>query len=237
MKKSIFLLLIIYSFSGTAAELAVRKPITKFEQQPTADALPPVKAEPVPTGPSGFGPFRIGMRKDEVEVIKDGAVALISPLVLIDFSKMPERKPPEGEDVFKSNLKTPYSDNFLRSEFRFKHGILTSVNVAFEHNENTRDYLKSQIQEKYGPPVEKNERQEEQCLFKNGTNFKITPGVIRNTWTTNGGPGTIFVTTITDLLLESCPSRLDVPKSSPSKYLWVRVQRIDGEVVIINNVF
>lgn len=187
------------------------KPTTKVNpslnqnQSKTATASPPPPPR-TPTGPNGFGSIKIGMSKEALEQLtdKDG-VYLSSPLTPYVYKY---GSPVEGIDKFDGKITTPLSTQSISGVFSFQSNELRSFYVNFEGIPGGYERAKGQISEKYGPGKEVNDRKEEQCIYKNGSNFKVTTGSIKFTWVDEISKDERIETSMDDWILSSCPSNL-----------------------------
>ena len=75
-------------------------------------------------------------------------------------------------------------------------------------NVPTQAVALNQIAEKYNQGAIKDERKEEQCIYKNGANFKITTGTVATTWRQALPSGEAIETRLSEFKFDMCPSNL-----------------------------
>lgn len=175
----------------------------KVPEQPPA--APERKA---PTGPTGIGSIKIGMTKEEVEAIpQTEAVALTSPLTLRGPSESYTPKP--GEDRYDTLIKMPGHDTPLKASMAFKEGKLTMVRVDLEKAPSfIVESLERQITDRYAAPTVKDNRKEEDCIYRNGNSFKIKSGLVTKSWSTAGESNQVIETFLIEGQIAMCPSNL-----------------------------
>jgi len=208
MKSLPFLLLLsAFAINSVAQNKQLTKPsslqsvtATKTVQENSAK---PVK---VPTGPNSFGPLKIGMTKEAVEGLaeKDG-IYLATPMspYVYKYSSATE-----GIDKFDTKLNSPLTNQPLDAVLSFRENALQTIYISFKESVTVFEKVKEQISEKYGVGKQENTRKEEQCIYKNGANFKITTGMISQTWVDIISQSEQFETKLSDYLYSSCPSNL-----------------------------
>ena len=167
-----------------------------------------VKAVPVeevrPTGPVGFGPVKIGMSREELEALTvTDSVYLAGP---ITAKEEKYGKPPEGTMRFEGQMNIPLSTSPVKASFTFHDGKLRYFSM--ELHEVTWDFAKKQIAEKYGAGELKDEQKEEQCIYKNGSNFKLLNGTKSVSWRQTVSSTEQITTSATDMQFAICPSSL-----------------------------
>lgn len=156
-------------------------------------------------GPTGFGSIKIGMSKEAVEGLSQSeGVRLQAPLVPFEYRR--EQTPVPGVDKFTGLIISPMSENPLKTEFNFRDGFLLSFNVSLER-EAILTKLRKQISEKYGDPRTVDDMKEEQCVYRNGSNFKIKSGIVSNHWEEGSGSSRVE-TVLSTFVFDICPSSL-----------------------------
>lgn len=203
MKLNKILLAALFTVLATSTHAAEQKTSKAKAVKPAAAAS--VKA----TAPVAFGAVKLGMTKAQVEALTEkDSFYLAMPLTPYVYSK--GSTPVEGDDKFDGNLVTPYNAEPIPLTLTFKNDLLTSINIDLDKQEKLADNLESMVEKKYGPPNIHDEMKEEQCIYKNGANFKIKSGFLIKSWTQDVGDATgeVITTTFTDMRLASCPSSL-----------------------------
>jgi hypothetical protein len=114
----------------------------------------------------------------------------------------------EGVDQFDAKITTPLSVQPFSIILAFKGDELISLNISFERVSSAYDRSKAQITEKFGPGKENNNRKDEQCIYRNGANFKVTSGSILSTWVDEVSVDSRIETRMSDWISNTCPSSL-----------------------------
>lgn len=166
----------------------------------------PAPSAPKATGPSGFGAITLGMTKAEVEALQSTDGVYLSSKMIPYVRK--NVQPKEGVDQFDALIVTPLSTAPLKTALTFSEGKLTELYMGIDEPSNLLDHIKAQITEKYGDGKVKDDRKEEQCIYKNGANFKLTTGLIGVEWEQNLSAGERVLTRLSDYKIDMCPSNL-----------------------------
>jgi hypothetical protein len=203
-KTSIFLACIFVSTAClSAAKIAIKK---EQKQENFSEGKPSSKVEHKNTAPVGIGPIRIGMSKDAALALqKSDGVYLTAPLEE-HTDKYISPKP--GTVTYSAMVKTPNSEEPLNLLLTFEGDRLKEIFINFEQSPYLFEKFKSQIIEKYGPGLEKDERKEKQCIYKSGANFKINPGTVATIWTYDSPDGSTIETRFADFNFKICPVNL-----------------------------
>jgi len=158
------------------------------------------------TGPTGIGPLQIGMSKDDVINLQESdGVYLTAPLSNYESKYY---KPVAGIDKFSTKIILPNSSTPVNFVLSFSLNKLTEIEVDFENSPYLYEKLKDQIAEKYTQGVFKDGRVEEQCVYRNGANFKINSGSFGTTWTQVIGTSDAIETRAYTHKVDMCPSSL-----------------------------
>lgn len=161
---------------------------------------------PKPTGPVGLGPIKVGMQMDEVTQLQEAdGVYLAEPLSAYD-NKYYTPKP--GVDKYSAKIRIPNTSKPLESILTFSGNQLTELYVSFESSSNLYDKMNEQISDKYNKGLVKDGLKEEQCIYKNGANFKITTGVVTTTWMQSLSASEAIETRLAIIKFDMCPSNL-----------------------------
>lgn len=215
MYKKILLILML-----TACTIAVsaQTNLTSKKGKSSKTAAGAVKAASVEpakaTGPVGFGPITFDLTKEELEALPTGDnVYLTAPLTIKDMKNV---KLKEGVVWYEGQLKIPQSTSPIKSTFAFENGKMTYFSL--EPHEITWDFMQNQIAEKYGPGEVKDDQKEEQCIYKNGSNFKLINGIKSISWHQISSATEQITTSVTDMQFAICPASLrDTMFSSKTK--------------------
>jgi hypothetical protein len=210
-KKTVLMLMLTACIAGASAQV---KQATKKEKPVKAIAVEAAKPAPPevakPTGPVGFGPIKFDMSKEELEALPaSDSVYLSGPLTV---KEMKNYKPKEGTVWYDGQLKIPQSSSPVKSTFVFENGKMTYFSMDL--HEITWDFMQKQIAEKYGAGELKDDQKEEQCIYKNGSNFKLVNGIKTVTWRQVTSPTEQITTSATDMQIAMCPSSLRDPMFS-----------------------
>ncbi|KAF1022146.1 MAG: hypothetical protein GAK30_01291 [Paracidovorax wautersii] len=154
-------------------------------------------------GPVGFGPIKVGMSKEELQMLTTvDSVYLNAPLEP-NPSKYSESIP--GVERLKAFITTDISPKPLAATFIFSANSLKFFKIYLD-NEYLLDHVKEKITEKYGAPQIIDKRKEEQCIYKNDSNFKIQSGSLDYRWSEKSND--TIVTTVETYVLDMCPTSL-----------------------------
>jgi len=156
-------------------------------------------------GPTGLGPIKIGMTKDALESLTQGDGVRIDG-ALSPYEYRNGQTPSAGVDKFTGNIIIPDETKPLSSEFSFKNGMLARILVTIA-NESTLISMKKQISEKYGKPEITDSSKEEDCIYRNGANFKLKQIDIVNKWTESIGVNNV-TTRLSAFSINMCPVNL-----------------------------
>lgn len=222
MHHKILLTLLLSTLAlGATAQI---KPAGKKAAAVKSATLSTVKEAPAEeakaTGPNGFGPVKIDMSKDALEALtpNDG--------VYLSSALAPKEKrgdaQPDGTVSYTGKMTTPLSPTPIDTEFTFHDGKLSFFSMDLR--ETAFDFAQKQIADKYGAGEVKGDLKEKQCIYENGSNFKVLDGLKIATWRHAISTTEQIVTSATDMQMASCPSSLDDPLNSMKKK-WVSFER------------
>jgi hypothetical protein len=155
-------------------------------------------------GPTGLGALKLGMTKEGIESLQvtDG-VYLDSPMSPYKYRR---ETPKEGVDIFIAKLVTPLRAEPIEAVLTFESSQLTELYMKL--TDNTFDRIKGQIVEKYGAGKVNDRMKEEQCIYKNGSSFKVTGGAVSITWNQGSIPSDQIETKLQEIVIAPCPSSL-----------------------------
>ena len=146
------------------------------------------------------------MQMDAVTHLKEtDGVYLAEPLSAYE-NKYYAPKP--GIDKYTTKITIPNASNPLGAVLTFSASQLTEIYLNFENSPYLYGKVKEQLTEKYNHGAIKDERKEEQCIYKNGANFKITNGTIETTWRQALPSGEAIETRLSEFKFDVCPSNL-----------------------------
>lgn len=165
------------------------------------------------TGPLGYGPIRLGMTKPALEALQATDNIYVSSSLTAYTSKDPQ---PEGSESYKGLLMTPLRDQPFDASFIFTAGQLSTVLVKLD--EQALADVTKQISERYGAGKTEDTRKEQQCIYGNGANFKITDGELSTTWSTPVSSTGNVETELLDAIVDSCPSNLRYGSTGSFRY-------------------
>jgi hypothetical protein len=162
-------------------------------------------------GPVGFGSITMGMSKEAVESLKaEDGIYLASPMTEYTYKSSAPRP---GEDKYDALIVNPFSKEPFKSVLTFEGGKLLSLYLDLKESSPVFENVKRQITEKYGEPKAENSMKEEQCIYRNGSNFKISSGTIRYRWLEEHAAAGRVETTLLNWEFRMCPVNLsyDIP--------------------------
>lgn len=162
--------------------------------------------EAMAQGPTGFSALKLGMTKETIESLQvSQGVHLNSPMTAYQYKN---GAPKEGVDKFNARLATPLSSEPVDAVLTFESSQLTELYINIPESSNMLERIKAQITEKYGAGKEENTMKEEQCIYKNGANFKLSSGALSTTWTETSSRTELIETNLSDIVIATCPSNL-----------------------------
>lgn len=176
-------------------------------------------------GPVGYGALKLGLTKESVESLQSGDGIYLSGAMTPYEYKNTSPKP--GEDEFDALLVTPLAAAPLKSVLTFEGGQLSGLYLTLEQSSNMLEQITSQITEKYGPGAVEDNRKEEQCIYKNGANFKLKSGAVHTRWSQEVSKTEKIETTVSDISIEMCPSNLRYGKIGPIKLRSLTIRRLN----------
>lgn len=174
--------------------------------EPVKDnALPKMQTKPIetntPTGPMGILGLKIGITKDAVEALT------ATDEVFLAEQLVEKAKSPRHGTMYMGKLKTPlYADSLPISMVFDGEDTLTIFRLDLP--EDITDGVEKQLIAKYGAPKVEEKNEEEQCIYKNGANFKLQKKERKATWITLWKDSVHVETTIMSLVTPSCPGNL-----------------------------
>lgn len=179
-----------------------------------------------PKGPIGLGSIKIGMSKESIEALTAiSGVYVTTPMTPYVYKYS---SPKAGEDKFDTSLLTPLSENPIKSVLTFDSNKLVSLSLDLDGSDGIFDKIKKQISDKYGNGVVEDNRKEEQCIYRNGANFKITSGSLNTKWFENINQTEKIETVISDVVIETCPSNLRHGGLDPIKVRNLTVKKVNS---------
>lgn len=177
-------------------------------------------------GPTGFGDLKLGMTKEDIEALADPVpVRPDGPMRLYQYGK--NVTPKAGREQFDVALSTPLATSPLEAVLDFEGGRLTSLYLKLTESSNMLERLSRQITEKYGPGKVEDDRKEKQCVYKNGSNFKVTSGMVKTKWVEDIAPNEQVESTLTDISIVICPPSLRYDGVDPIKFLSLTIRRVN----------
>lgn len=219
---SIAMSLAFIGFANGKAPEKQDQPIKQLQAK-----VQPAPLMPKATGPSGFGAITLGMTKAEVEALQatDGVFSISKMIPYVRKTVQPE----EGVGKFDASIVTPLSTTPLKTVLTFSEGKLTELYMEIDEPSNLLDRMKAQITEKYGVGKVKDEREEEQCIYKNGANFKITTGLIGIEWEQTLSAGERVLTRLSDYKIDGCPSNLSYTNIGAISSRGLTIRKINNK--------
>ncbi|VVE47364.1 hypothetical protein PCO31111_04511 [Pandoraea communis] len=183
--------------------------------RPTKDSNPAgMKA----SGPAGYGPLKLGMTRSAVESLPIDAEISLADSLVVYHPKEPE---PAGAVTYRAKLGTQMRLAPYDLTLTFKNDRLTSITIDLD--EAGFDLVSEQISRKYGAGKQVNNRKDEQCIYRNGSNFTINSGPIYTKWSERTSSGEMYQTSLLDLVVNTCPSDLRYAVVAPIKLKWLKI--------------
>ena len=209
--------------------LAQSKPPAKTDRPVKQEQLKeePIKPFLAPKGPVGFGALKMGMTKEAIEALQPTEDLYLTAPMTPYHSKF--YTPKDGIDKFDATLIAPFSAKSLKAVLTFQSGGLTEATIFLDESSGMLNRIKGQIAEKYGPGKIEDNRKDEQCIYKNGSNFKISSGTINTKWVAELTATERIETNLGDLSLEHCPSSLRDVRTGPIVVHGLTMQRFDSK--------
>ncbi|WP_321902048.1 hypothetical protein [Paraburkholderia tropica] len=120
-----------------------------------------------------------------------------------------------GGMSYRARMRTPLdTDDSTPVSFSFVDGKLIGFSVELDDSHFAR--AMTQIVDKYGKGELADDRKDEQCLYRNGANFKVNWGALSHRWTQRISDNTVIQTSATEFTVAMCPPSLDGPALEPS---------------------
>jgi hypothetical protein len=201
----------------TATKRDAQKPTSRARVQgnsePAAAPTPPPVAVPVPaTGPSGVGSLKLGMTREAIMALGlDEPVRVVGELTPAE-SKTP---PPPGVERFRATITLPLANQSAKSTLSFKDGVLQAIGI--DGSDDLLEALARQVANRYGPGTIKDERKDEQCIYRNGNSFTLKSGMVSTVWSTPLDGDKTAETQFLDIEISTCPSNLRYGSVAPIK--------------------
>jgi len=133
-------------------------------------------------GPLGIGPLKLGMSKEDVEVLPEGGVRIAAPLTTY---RPPGNAPAiikMGEEKFDTLLHTPWSGTPLKAVLTFRLGKLQGVYVSWHDDGPALEPIVNQVAEKYGPAKVADRTTTERCPSAGGGVVEVKNGTYEYSW-------------------------------------------------------
>ncbi len=177
-----------------------------------------------PKGPNGFGEIKIGASKEFIEALSasDG-IYLAEPLSAINNSNHTSNV---DADTFHALVLTPFNASAVKTTMTFVSNRLTEIFFAFGKSTNFVEQINHQITEKYGPGTVDDKRKDEQCIYRNGANFKINTGTISTEWIEDISESEFIKTRTSNYTIEFCPGSLTSTRYPPATSQSMTISKI-----------
>lgn len=157
-------------------------------------------------GPIGFGSIKLGVSKEAIEAIKsEEGIYLTAPMSPYQYKNS---TPTPGQNRFDTRVSSPFSRESFKAVLTFDDTKLINIYLDLTKSEFVFDSVKKAITEKYGDAKTENTMKEEQCIYKNGNNFKVSTGAISHKWSEQNTLLGKVDTSLTNFNLDACPENL-----------------------------
>jgi hypothetical protein len=181
--KSLNVALLMFAFASTPSFAAkISKTTAKVEE------------------PIGFGSIKLGMSQQQIESLPtDGDVYLAK--------EMKQQFNPDNDrtSIYTSSIAQPFINIPLDVTLSFDADDKL-YKIYFDNTKSDVFYkIKSQLRAKWGEYKYKEEKKEEQCLYKNGANFKLSHLEMTSTW----HPSKNQTIKVFEFVGKTCPSSLN----------------------------
>ena len=207
MKRIAFILPLILAASichGAPKTVATKN--QKQGQQQSEEKDSTQKSQIKSTGPVGLGAIKIGMPMDAIAQLQESDGVYLAEKLSPYESKHYTPKP--GVEKYSTLVTIPNTSKAIDSVLTFSTDKLIEIYLNFDKSPDLYEKIKNQITEKYGQGAIKDDQREEQCIYKNGANFKIKTGTAVTTWRQFLKNGEAIETTLFDTTIAMCPSNL-----------------------------
>lgn len=190
---------------------------------PVLSAPTPVDLNAKATAPSGIGPLKLGMTREAIDALTtDGGIFLLGPL-----TPPVAYKSTEGEQRWESFLQSPLTALAAKATFTFKLGFLTHIGIQLD--EDSLQRAEAQLSAKYGAPTVTADNEEEQCLYKNGANFKLPKTSRGAAWVGHADDGQRVKVVSYSINHGTCPSNLKYGAVSSIKLYGLTIERLSPD--------
>lgn len=176
-------------------------------------------------GPTGFGPIKIGMTKDEVESLSSKDKYFLST----PFSSTKTiGKGRPSKDYFDSTISGPDIREPIQTTLGFSKNKLTYIIMIFPENNWLFGRLKNQVTKKYQAPKSFGFIDEKQCTLKNGRKLVIGTGIESDLWRAEmpDNPSKIIQTSFKNIDFVGCSSA-SIEDRAHLKYQQIEIIVID----------
>jgi hypothetical protein len=176
----------------------------------------PATAAPKATGPTGFGAIRLGMTQSAIEALQASDGTYLAGPLEPDTSTV--TLPPDAVKV-KGELVTPLGSEPGKVSLTFTSGLLTAMSVTLAEGQFAQ--AKSQLIEKYGEGKLDDDRKDEQCLYGNGSNFKVNSGAVAHRWVQSMSANDQIKGAAIEYTIDMCPPSLRSPYVGPTTVRFI----------------
>ncbi|CAN7353807.1 hypothetical protein LJR118_002060 [Acidovorax sp. LjRoot118] len=174
-------------------------------------------------GPVGVGYIKLGLTKEAVEKgVDDGNIKLLEPLRA--SRQTGSYRPGPGEQWFTGRAELA-SKTRLNLSLKFQDDVLEYISVDLSTTA-IRNMLKGDIEEKYGPGNVIDSREEKQCLYRNGSNFKVKSGEVNTDWIEKREPDETIRTRYSEFAIKDCPSDLRAGSIEIPPMFFLKIERM-----------
>lgn len=235
--KKIALFFILASVFGAAVAQEAMKP---KPTQAKTKALQTIPVKRSPTGPIGLGPLKIGMSKEALEGLSENdGIYLTAPLVVEPYSlKRSASLSAEASNqvLYESLVMTPLSKDSRRLLVSIENNKVRTISISLD--DELFKMVQEQITAKYKAGNVRDTRKEEQCIYKNGSNFKKISGSYDLSWVEPISDTEEVITYIIDSVFDVCPPSLDFAMPiTKSKSVFFKLRNIETGVEKKQNMF
>ncbi|CAD6536179.1 hypothetical protein LMG27952_03115 [Paraburkholderia hiiakae] len=189
----------------------------------SASATKATAAPPAPTGPVGIGALKIGMTQSAVEALTaaDGIYA-VEPLA-VDTQQ--NATAGDGAARYTTRMMTPLdASKSSRVRLTFRDDKLSGFSI--EIDDSPFDQALAQLSSKYGSGEFSDDRKDEQCVYRNGANFKVNSGSVTHRWTQRISDREQIKAAAVAYTIAFCPPSLSGPSLDPTTAHFISISDV-----------
>ncbi len=170
----------------------------------TAIALTVASPPILSAGPTGWGDLKIGISREEVYRLKsNNGVYLSEPLK--PSKARPSSSTSVDENKYVTRVNTPFGGPGVVAHLGFINDRLSSIEFSLDDRPDILQEISSQIQAKYGSPLDKSDQKQISCRLADGSSIPWASGHHLHEWVEVLQDGGQIATRVYDVSI-GCPS-------------------------------